>query len=258
MKKIIAFVLAFCISGCSGDYVKTGGEAINENKSYGWGLKKIENSAPEVPGYIKDMLSQNNAVYMGATGENKIYLTFDEGYENGYTSVILDTLKEKNVKAAFFITGDYLERSEDLVKRMVEDGHIVGNHTIGHRNLPKMTDEEEIKAEINALSDKFYEKCGVKMIYFRPPEGEYSAKVLSVANSMGLRTVFWSFAYKDWIADSVKGKDYALSKMLPYLHDGEIILLHAVSPDNAHALPEFIDKARERGYEFSTLDDIWQ
>lgn len=258
MKKIIAFFLVFCLSGCSGNYVKTVGGVIDENKSYGWGLKKIENSAPEVPGYIKDMLAENNAVYMGKTGENKIYLTFDEGYENGYTSVILDTLKEKNVKAAFFITGDYLNRSEELVKRMVEDGHIVGNHTIGHKNLPKMTSEEEIKEEINALSEKFYEKCGEEMIYFRPPEGEYSGKVLKVADSMGLRTVFWSFAYKDWIADNVKGKDYALSQMMPYLHDGEIVLLHAVSPDNAHALPEFIDKAREQGYEFSTLDNIWQ
>ena len=258
MKKIIAFIVAFCLSGCSAEYIKTGGRAIDENKSYGWGLKKIENQEPEVPQYIKDMLSENNAVYMGKTGENKIYLTFDEGYENGYTSVILDALKEKNVKAAFFITGDYLNRSEELVKRMVDEGHIVGNHTIGHKNLPKMTNEEDIKAEINALSDKFFEKCGVRMIYFRPPEGEYSAKVLRVTKDMGLRTVFWSFAYKDWIADQVKGKDYALSQMLPYLHDGEIILLHAVSPDNAGALPEFIDKAREKGYEFGTLDNIWQ
>ncbi|MDO4618822.1 MAG: polysaccharide deacetylase family protein [Clostridia bacterium] len=254
MKKIIAIMLCLCLSGCSGAIPTSG----NPDKSYGWGLKKIQNSAPEVPQYIKDMLRENNSVYMGNPDDKKVYLTFDEGYENGYTSVILDTLKEKNVKAAFFITGDYLNRSEDLVKRMIDEGHIVGNHTIGHRNLAKMQNEEDIKKEITDLSDLFKEKFGTEMIYVRPPEGEYSERVLSVMNDMGLRCVFWSFAYKDWIADSKKGKDFAVGQIMPYLHNGMVILLHAVSEDNAEALPEVIDKARAQGFEFGVLDDIYK
>ncbi len=157
--------------------------------------------------------------------------------------------------AAFFITGDYLTRSGELVKRMVEEGHIVGNHTEGHKNLTKISDEE-IANEISSLSERFYNECNAKMKYMRPPEGEYTRHVLSVAQNMGYKTVFWSFAYKDWLKDEVKGADYAVGQIMPYLHGGEIILLHAVSADNAKALPIVIDKAREKGYEFCSLDEL--
>lgn len=258
MRKIIALLVALVLCGCSAnDAVTTGSDYSRiENKGYGWGLKKIQNSAPEVPKYICDMLNEHNGVYMGNPEEKKIYLTFDEGYENGYTVKILDTLKEKNVPAAFFVTGDYLERSEELVERMVLEGHIVGNHTIGHKNLHKLSSAEDISAEISALEEKFKAKFDAPMKYMRPPEGEYSRRVLAVAEDMGYKTVFWSFAYKDWIANDVKGGDYAVGQIMPYLHNGMIILLHAVSPDNAEALPIIIDKAREMGYEFASLDEL--
>ena len=258
MRKILAFLMALVLCGCSGNKAVTTGSDYSsiDNKGYGWGLKKIQNAPPEVPAYICDMLAENNAVYLGNPDEKKIYLTFDEGYENGYTAQILDTLKEKNVPAAFFVTGDYLKRSEDLVGRMVSEGHIVGNHTIGHKNLHKLSAAEDIAAEISALEDEFKAKFNVPMKYMRPPEGEYSRRVLAVADDMGYKTVFWSFAYKDWIADDVKGGDYAVGQIMPYLHNGMIILLHAVSPDNAKALPVLIDKAREQGYEFASLDQL--
>ena len=249
-------VLVLC--GCTMEkVVKTGSDySVVDNKGYGWGLKKIQNAPPEVPQYICDMLNENNAVYIGDTTQKNVYLTFDEGYENGYTLKILDTLKEKNVPAAFFVTGDYLERSEEIVARMVADGHIVGNHTIGHKNLHKLSSSESISAEISQLEEAFKAKFDAPMKYMRPPEGEYSRRVLAVAEDMGYKTVFWSFAYKDWIADSVKGGDYAVGQIMPYLHSGMIILLHAVSPDNAAALPEVIDKIREQGYEFKSLDEL--
>lgn len=258
MRKIIAVLTAAVLCGCSAENViQTGSDyAAKENKGYGWGIKKVESSAPEVPGYICDILAENNAVYMGNPDEKKIYLTFDEGYENGHTAEILDVLKEKNVPAAFFITGDYLERSEELVARMLEEGHIVGNHTLKHKNLHKLQSAENIASEISGLEEKFKEKFDAPMKYMRPPEGEYSERVLAVAEDMGYKTVFWSFAYKDWIADDVKGAAYALRQIVPYFHNGMIMLLHAVSADNAAALPTVIDKAREQGYEFVSLDEL--
>lgn len=257
MKKLV-FVLIFALlSGCGAKTIQTNADysQIN-NKGFGWGIKKIQNSEPEVPDYIKKTLEEYNAVYMGNPSEKKLYLTFDEGYENGYTESILETLKEKNVPATFFITGDYLERSEELVRKMIDEGHIIGNHTKGHKNLHKLSTSDEIAKEISSLDDCFEEKFGYRMKYMRAPEGEYSERVLAVANDMGYRTVFWSFAYKDWIADSRNGADYAVGQIMPYLHNGAVLLLHAVSADNAEALPTVIDRARELGYEFCSLDDI--
>lgn len=256
MRKFILILVLTLLAGCTSS-VKTSGEySDTENKGYGWGIKKVQNSEPEVPDYIKKILADNGGVYMGSPDEKKLYLTFDEGYENGYTEEILKTLKEKEVPAAFFITGDYLNRSEELVKKMIDEGHIIGNHTKGHKNLHKLSSYEEIAKEISSLDDEFEAKFGFRMKYMRPPEGEYSARVLAVAKDMGYKTVFWSFAYKDWIAESNKGADYALGQVMPYLHNGCIILLHAVSPDNAKALPEIIDRARGMGYEFCSLDEL--
>lgn len=258
MRKFLAVIFALMLCGCAADEaVKTNSDYSEvENKGYGWGIKKVQGGEAEVPQYIRDMLAENGAYYMGDTSEKRLYLTFDEGYENGYTAEILDVLKEKGVQAAFFITGDYLNRSSELVGRMVEEGHIVGNHTSGHKNLHKLSSAEEIAAEISKLETDFKAKFNAPMKYMRPPEGEYSRRVLAVANDMGYKTVFWSFAYKDWIADDVRGADYAVGQIMPYLHNGSILLLHAVSADNAKALPIVIDKAREQGYEFGSLDEL--
>lgn len=256
VKKIVIIALSIImLTGCS-EYVQTSTDYQGiSNRSSGWGFKKEKGKAPEMPADIVADLTENNAFYIGDVNEKKLYLTFDEGYENGYTAQILDVLAEKNVPAAFFVTGDYFERSNDLVKRMVEEGHIVGNHTYRHKNLPTLS-SEDVCNELSTLNDKFREEFGCDMKYMRPPEGEYSPRVLAIANDMGYKTAFWSFAYKDWLRDSVYGAEYAKEHILPYLHNGEILLLHAVSKDNADALKDVIDIAREQGFEFYSLDDI--
>ncbi len=219
----------------------------------GWGYRPMENARPEFTAeQVRDMETYD-CIYMGKEDEG-IYLTFDEGYENGYTASILDTLKEKNVKAAFFITGPYLEKHEDLVRRMVEEGHIVGNHTVNHPSLPTVTEDALLREEITGLSETFREKFGVEMRYIRPPKGEYNTRTLQITKDMGYTNVFWSFAYQDWEQNASRGKAYAYEKVMDGLHGGAVILLHAVSKDNAEALGDMIDGAREKGYEFRSLD----
>lgn len=227
-----------------------------DNKGSGWGFKKIKGSEPEITAAQQEELAEYNAFYMDMTRPKRLYLTFDEGYENGYTASILDTLKEKDVPAAFFITAPYAKTQQDLIKRMIDEGHILGNHTVNHPNLPKLADAEKIASELNEMNQLVYSMYQYEMKYMRPPEGEYSKRVLAVANDLGFKTVLWSFAYRDWDINAQKGREHALSEVIPYFHDGAVLLLHAVSSDNAQALGEIIDKAREQGYVFASLDKV--
>lgn len=226
------------------------------NKSIGWGFKKIKASEPEIPEKDKELLRKYNAFYIDEKRNKSLYLTFDEGYENGYTSQILDILQKYNVPAAFFVTGHYLENEQELIRRMIDEGHIVGNHTVHHPNLPKLISAEKMAEELCSLNEKFASEYGGNMKYMRPPEGEYSERLLSVANKLGYKTVFWSFAYKDWDASVQKGSAYAFEQITPYLHDGAILLLHAVSSDNANALDDIIEFAQNEGYVFKSLDEL--
>lgn len=223
------------------------------NKTIGWYFMKGKDHSQ--PTFGKDLTipaDKYGAIYLKSADEKKIYLTFDEGYENGYTGQILDTLKEKNVKAVFFITGPYLEKEKELVKRMVEEGHEVGNHTINHPSMPSCNDED-VEKEVLELDRKFYEEYGKSMKYLRPPMGEFSERTLSITKSLGYTNVFWSFAYRDWETDKQRGKEYAYNSVINALHPGEVMLLHAVSKDNADALGDIIDTARDMGYEFGEL-----
>ena len=201
------------------------------------------------------MFNKYNTFYIGNESEKVLYLTFDEGYENGYTGIILDCLKEKQVPAAFFITMPYLKNETDLVDRMVNEGHVVGNHSVNHPNLAKIS-LAQVNSELKGLDDLFYEKYGMHMNFLRPPEGEFSEKLLAYVSDMGYKTVLWSFAYRDWDIKNQKGAEYAFNQVTPYLHDGAILLLHAVSSDNAAALPKIIDFAREQGYEFKSISEL--
>lgn len=225
------------------------------NEAIGWGIKKNKGAPPDVPSNVKTMLSKYKGIYMGDTESKKVYLTFDEGYENGYTADILDTLKKNNVKAAFFITGDYAEREEKLVKRMVKEGHIIGNHSMNHPSLPQLS-VEETKQEMKELDDMVEKMTGIKMKYVRPPRGEYSEKVLANLYNQGYTCVFWSFAYMDWDVTTSMGADYAFNQIMPYIHGGCVLLLHAVSGDNAGCLERLIKEVRNAGYEFGTLDEL--
>lgn len=225
------------------------------NTMYGWGLKKNVNAPPEVPETIQNLLSSYGGIYIDHTPRT-LYLTFDEGYENGYTAKILDVLKENNVKAAFFVTGPYLEKETELVKRMFEEGHVVGNHTVNHPSMPRLSSTDEVAKEITDLHKMCQEKYGQSMHFFRPPRGEYSERTLKICQDLGYQNVFWSFAYKDWEVDNQKGADYAYEQIKKGVHDGAVLLLHAVSKDNAEVLDRVIKDLKSEGYKFKSLEDF--
>jgi len=225
------------------------------NSLHGWGLKRNSNHLqPEMPAGIRQTLAQNNAYWIGSPDEKTVYLTFDEGYENGYTTGFLDILKKQNVKAAFFITGHYLESQPELVKRMIQEGHILGNHTVNHPSMPSLTDGQ-IKEEIEKLASDFTALTGNKMFYFRPPMGEYSERTLAETKDLGYYTIFWSFAMADWIP-LPGGPQEAYQTVMDNLHNGDLILLHAVSKDNLESLDKMISDIEAQGYTFKTLDDL--
>ena len=191
----------------------------------------------------------------GNNEDKNIYLTFDLGYEAGYTAYILDVLKEKNVQGTFFITAHYLNSAGDLVKRMIDEGHIVGNHTVNHKSMPDLSDEE-IKTELMDLNQTLYEKYGYEMKYMRPPRGEFSERTLSITESLGFKAVMWSFAYVDWNEDNQPSKEDAMNKIVTNFHNGEVMLLHATSKTNSEIMGQIIDEARNEGYEFKSLDEF--
>ena len=195
-------------------------------------------------------LAALDAAFIGDTSEKVIYLTFDAGYENGYTAPILDTLKEKNVKAVFFLTGDYAERNPQLVRRMIDEGHIIGNHGMKHASLPSLS-VEDAKNEIMSLHDFVKEKYNYEMTYFRPPCGEYSEQSMAVCNELGYKTLLWSFAYQDWDVNNQPDPAAAFDKVSNAAHGGGIYLLHSVSSTNAEILPRVIDSLREQGFELA-------
>ena len=201
---------------------------------------------------LQEQYGGYNANFIGPD-EKRIYLTFDEGYENGNTADILDILKEKNVKAVFFVTGHYVKTNPELVQRMIDEGHIVGNHSMNHKNFPSIT-PEEMYAEVQELHDYVQENFGYTMFLFRYPEGVFSEQSLAVLQDAGYQTAFWSYAYNDWDINNQPDPDTAYQKVTGALHPGAIYLLHAVSETNSQILGDFIDEARAQGYEVSVYN----
>jgi len=237
-------------------FVESVGNGEFSNKLLRWGIcRKGEDRIPEADPGTPALLSKYGGLYLGDTEKKEIYLTFDEGYENGYTSKILDVLRDNNVKAVFFITGPYLKEHPDLVERMLGEGHTVGNHTIHHPSLPSLGDRD-LEEEIQGLDRAFYEKFGKHMSFLRPPKGEYSERTLVITQKLGYTNLFWSFAYDDWYRDKIRGPEYAYNKVMNNLHNGAVLLLHAVSKDNADALDMIIKGAREKGYEFGDIGSL--
>jgi len=221
-----------------------------------WGIKRGKNgSLPSADPGAPELLSKYNGLYLGDTNKKKIYLTFDEGYENGYTAKILDVLFEHKVNAIFFVTGPYLEQQEELIRRMIDEGHAVGNHTVNHKSLPLLNDRE-LEEEVVGLDRKFSQKYGKNMVFLRPPKGEYSERSLEITSRLGYVNVFWSFAYDDWMVNRQRGWQYAYDKVTQNLHNGAILLLHAVSKDNADALDKIIEYAEANGYEFGDVFEL--
>lgn len=258
MKKMLCItVCLFFLCGCgsleNADMDIAVETATGENAKNGWGFRKIPHDRPEFTKEQISSMEKNNCIYLGSEDDKVMYLTFDEGYENGFTPQILDVLKKHGVPAAFFITGPYFENQKEIVDRMVQEGHTVGNHTVNHPSLPDCS-PEKIKSEISDLSDKFYDSYGITMKYLRPPMGEYSENTLKITSSMGYINVFWSFAYRDWETNNQKGADYAFESVTKYFHNGAVLLLHAVSKDNADALDKILTEAENQGYKFLPLD----
>ncbi len=276
MKKILFLLLSLSLilTGCAGkraflqEISPEGVQAVSNtmqndsfiydaysNEMFGWGLKKNKNAPPEIPENIKEMMQKYHAIYID-TIPKTLYLTFDEGYENGYTEKILDVLKENDVKAAFFVTGPYLKKEEALIKRMFEEGHIVGNHTVRHPSMPSLDSTEKAAKELTELDEMCFELYGRHMTYFRPPRGEYSEKTLKITEDLGYTNVFWSFAYQDWDVKKQRGTDYAYRQIMEGVHDGAVLLLHAVSKDNAEVLDRVIKELKGMGYHFRSLDEF--
>lgn len=231
-------------------------EEVNINTKICFGLKRGENhSRPDLGEKNIELFDKYGVLAIGNENSKNIYITFDLGYEAGYTEKILDILKDNNVKATFFITAHYLNTNTDLVKRMIEEGHIVGNHTVNHKVLPDIS-EEELEKEIMDLHTILYEKTGYEMKYVRPPKGEYSEFVLQKCNELGYKTVMWSFAYDDWDENKQGRTEYGKEKILSNIHNGEIMLLHGTSKDNMEILDECIKEIKNQGYNIKSLDEF--
>ena len=223
-----------------------------------WGLSFRQEGAPPIGNAGKDQLRQYQAAYIGNTNEKVLYLTFDAGYENGCTAKILDTLKEKQVPAAFFLVGNYIRQSPDLVRRMVAEGHTVGNHTMHHYDMSRLSDKAAFSKELTDLEALYKETVGQELPkYYRPPQGIYSEENLKMAQELGYKTLFWSLAYVDWNNDAQPTKEAAFAKLLPRTHNGAVVLLHSTSKTNAEILGELIDKWKEAGYRFGTLEELF-
>lgn len=226
------------------------------NKTIGWGIKRAKNNMqPDVGSANRKILEENEGICLGNDLEKVIYLTFDEGYEAGYTPKILDTLKENEVKATFFITSHYLNTASELVQRMIEEGHIVANHTCSHPSMPSISDEE-IEKEIMQLHQAVYEKFNYEMKYIRPPKGEFNERTLKKSLQLGYKTVMWSFAYFDWDEKKQPSLEEAKERIVNNFHNGEIMLLHPNSKTNSEVLDAIIKEAKNQGYEFKHLSEF--
>ena len=223
-----------------------------------WGLSFRQEGTAPIGNADKAHLARYDAAYVGNTMEKVLYLTFDAGYENGCTAKILDVLQKHQVPAAFFLVGNYIERNADLVRRMVQEGHIVGNHTMHHYDMSKLSDKASFAKELTDLESLYRETTGQEMPkYYRPPQGIYSEENLKMAQELGYRTVFWSLAYVDWNNDNQPTPEQAFSKLLPRTHDGAVVLLHSTSRTNGEILDELLTKWKDMGYRFGTLEELF-
>ena len=222
-----------------------------------WGLSFQEEGQPPVANATFGELEKYDTYYAEDTDEKVIYLTFDCGYENGNTAPILDALKKHNANAAFFVVGNFISTSPDLIKRMHEEGHTVGNHTYNHPDMSKISTKEAFEKELKDVEDAYKEITGEEMTrYYRPPQGKYSTENLQMAKDMGYHTFFWSLAYVDWYQDKQPSREEAFDKLLGRIHPGAVVLLHSTSSTNGEILDELLGKWEEMGYTFQSLDHL--
>ncbi|WP_156736087.1 delta-lactam-biosynthetic de-N-acetylase [Bacillus velezensis] len=227
------------------------------NERINWGFKRSVNHQPPDAGrQLDNLVKKYDAFYLGNTKEKTIYLTFDNGYENGYTPKVLDVLKKHHVTGTFFVTGHFVKEQPDLIKRMSKEGHIIGNHSFHHPDLTTKTGDQ-IQDELDSVTEAVYNITGKRdNLYLRPPRGVFSEYVLKETKRLGYQTVFWSVAFVDWKVNEQKGKQYAYDHMIKQAHPGAIYLLHTVSKDNSEALDDAITDLKKEGYTFKSIDDL--
>ena len=240
-------------------------EVMETAAEVNWGLSFQQAGQPPVGNATPEYLAKYNAYYIaGSNGKEDdsksakpVYLTFDAGYENGYTAEILDILKEKKVPAAFFLVGNYIEENPELVKRMEAEGHIVGNHTMHHPDMSAIADEEAFKSEIKELEDTYREAVGKEIPkFYRPPQGKYSEANLQQASRLGYTTLFWSLAYVDWLENDQPDETESINLLNRRIHPGAIVLLHSTSKTNSRILGQLIDGWKAQGYEFRSVSEL--
>lgn len=231
--------------------------ALLHGKSENWGLGFGTEGKPPTGNASAEELKKYNAYFIGDTTQNTIYLTFDCGYENGNTEPILDALKKHDVKATFFVVGNFLETSPEIVKRMIAEGHTVGNHTYHHLDMSSISSMDAFKKETQDVENLFEQITGTPITkFYRPPQGKYNIENLKMAQELGYHTFFWSLAYVDWYQDKQPTKDEAFGKLLKRIHPGAIVLLHSTSSTNAQILDELLTKWEEMGYTIKTLTEL--
>lgn len=247
-------VLAVCgmitaAAAGNGDALFTSTEITN------WGLSFQQEGKPPVGNASSEYLAKYSALYCGPESEKKLYITFDAGFENGNTEKILDALKKHGVKATFFLVGNYFETQPELVKRMVAEGHTVGNHTYSHPDMSKIADEASFQNELEKNAQLYKDITGEEMPkLYRPPQGKFCESNLKMAQKLGYHTVFWSLAYVDWYENDQPTKEEAFEKLLPRAHPGAVVLLHSTSKTNGDILDELLSKWEEAGYTFGDLE----
>jgi peptidoglycan-N-acetylmuramic acid deacetylase len=231
--------------------------AHSETTEYGWyTMPKNDGTQPaQQPEFA--FIGQFGGYWIGSPDKKVIYITFDAGYENGNTPKILDALKKHNAPAAFFLVDHYIKTNPDLVKRMTDEGHLVCSHSTNHKNMAAMTDLETFKSEMTGVAERYKSVTGQQIApYFRPPEGRFSELCLKYAQQMGYKTIFWSFAYKDWLVDAQPSASDAMNTIVKRTHPGMVALLHATSSTNAAIMDDLLTKWEEMGYTFGSLDDL--
>jgi len=248
-----ALIAASMIFGLSGGLAAVAAPRTEGSVMSWYYMPRTDGVQPEPEEAFK-FVYDYGAYSAGDPNEKIIYLTFDEGYENGYTAGILDTLKKHNVRAAFFVVGHYVKTNPELVLRMAAEGHLVCNHSANHKDMAAMEDFDEFKKEITDLEDAYYELTGKSMPkFFRPPEGKFSERSLKYAQRLGYTTVFWSFAYKDWLNNAQPDPETAFKTIISRTHPGEVALLHATSKTNAQILDRVLAEWEKMGYSFKSL-----
>lgn len=260
--RLFAILLFFCASFCIGRFTAQMKEqlrpsAITCSSEGNWGLSFQTDGEPPIANASMEELAKFNAYYAQNTTEKVLYLTFDAGFENGNTPIILDALKKHSAPATFFVVGTYIESNPDLIKRMEKEGHIVGNHTYHHPDMTKLSSLSAFEKELKDVENAYTNVTGKEMTkFYRPPQGKYNENNLQMAKELGYHTFFWSLAYVDWQENNQPTKEEAFDRLLTRVHPGAIVLLHSTSKTNGEILDELLTKWEEMGYQFKSLDTI--